>query len=262
MTATNRYVAIIERIFRSKYKRGSQEIQFDRSELVKAANELKISLPKNLGDVLYSFRYRTSLPRSITKTAKKGKEWIIRPAGRSKYKFALVPKVSISPNPTLSVTKVPDATPRIVVRYGMSDEQSLLAQVRYNRLVDIFTGIACYSLQNHLRTSVPSIGQIEIDELYVGVDMRGRQYVFPVQAKGGNDSLSVVQIEQDISCCQYKFPDLICKPIAAQFLRNGDIALFELECCEGAIRIREEKHYRLVESDDLSREELRAYNFG
>ncbi len=37
-----------------------------------------------------------------------------------------------------------------------------------------FTGITCYSLQNHLRTSVPDIGQVETDELYVGVDKKGR----------------------------------------------------------------------------------------
>lgn len=51
----------------------------------------------------------------------------------------------------------------------MSDEQALLAKVRYSRLVDIFLGIAAYSLQNHLRTSVVGIGQIEMDELYVGI---------------------------------------------------------------------------------------------
>ncbi len=56
------------------------------------------------------------------------------------------------------------------------DEQALLARVRYNRLVDIFLGIRAYSLQIHLRTNVKSKGQIEIDEIYVGVDRHGSQY--------------------------------------------------------------------------------------
>jgi hypothetical protein len=46
--------------------------------------------------------------------------------------------------------------------------------MRYNRLLDIFTGVACYSLQNHLRTTVPDVGQVETDELYVGVDKNGQ----------------------------------------------------------------------------------------
>ena len=46
----------------------------------------------------------------------------------------------------------PDSTPG-VISYALSDEQSLLATVRYNRLIDVFTGLTCYSLQNHLRTS-------------------------------------------------------------------------------------------------------------
>ena len=55
----------------------------------------------------------------------------------------------------------------------MSDEQALLAKIRYNRLLDVFLGISAYSLQNHLRTTVLHIGQIEIDELYIGLDKHG-----------------------------------------------------------------------------------------
>ncbi len=58
----------------------------------------------------------------------------------------------------LSETKIPDSTPGIVMMYALSDEQALLARLRYNRLIDIFTAVTCYSLQNHLRTAVPNVG--------------------------------------------------------------------------------------------------------
>jgi hypothetical protein len=54
----------------------------------------------------------------------------------------------------MASTKVPDSTPGVVAKYALSAEQALLAKVRYNRLVDIFTGVACSSLQNHLRTTL------------------------------------------------------------------------------------------------------------
>ncbi len=60
---------------------------------------------------------------------------------------------------------------------------------------------------NHLRTTVRSIGQIEIDEIYVGIDKRGAQYGSPVQAKGHSDKIGIVQIEQDIAVCAAKFPN-------------------------------------------------------
>src|SRR5438105_5867530 len=126
-------------------------------------------------------------------------------------------------------TKVPDSTPGIIIMYALGDEQALLAKLRYNRLVDIFTGITCYSLQSHLRTTVPNVGQVETDEIYVGVDRRGAHYVFPVQAKGGNDRLGIVQIEQDFALCAHRFPSLLCRPIAAQFMAIEVIALFEFE---------------------------------
>ena len=132
--------------------------------------------------------------------------------------------------------------------------------MRYNRLLDIFTGVTCYSLQNHLRTTVPDIGQIETDEIYVGVDKNGKQYIFPVQAKGGSDELSTVQIEQDIMLCEHKFPELIVRAIASQFLSTNVIAIFEFKLVDGEVKKVSEKHYRLVDYSDLSSEEIKMYN--
>jgi hypothetical protein len=255
----NRYTAIIAAIFDKYYCSDATEIDFQREDFVTAATELGIPLPKNIGDVLYSFRYRAELPESITRHAPEGYEWVIRPAGRSQYRFSLSEKAQITPSKFLTETKILDATPGIIARYAIGDEQGLLARLRYNRLIDIFTGVTCYSLQNHLRTSVSDIGQVETDELYVGVDRRGAHYVFPVQAKGGQDKLGIVQIEQDVAMCHQKFPGLICRPIAAQFVDASLIALFEFEPTIEGLRIVAERHYRLVESTDLVPEELVAY---
>ena len=70
---------------------------FERDDIVRAAKRLKIKLPKNLGDILYSFRYRGALPESVTAKAPAGEHWIIRPAGRSRYCFALTRQPSIVP---------------------------------------------------------------------------------------------------------------------------------------------------------------------
>ncbi len=83
----NRYQKLLEHIFFSKYEDGASEVVFEREELEHAAEELGIKLPKNLGDVIYSFRYRTALPLSIREKAPEGNEWIIRPSGRSRYCF-------------------------------------------------------------------------------------------------------------------------------------------------------------------------------
>src|SRR5882724_5986669 len=199
MANSNRYSQIIEAIFLKSFKRGMTEIPFDRDQLVKTSKRLKISLPKNLGDILYSFRYRNPLPKKILETAPEGLEWIIRSIGRSSYQFVLTKQFQIKPAQHFAITKIPDATPGIISRYALTDEQALLAKIRYNRLIDIFTGLTCYSLQNHLRTTIPEIGQVETDEIYIGIDKNGAHYVLPVQGKGGADKLGVIQIEQDFS---------------------------------------------------------------
>jgi hypothetical protein len=256
---SNRYSKLIEDIFDQNYKEGAREVVFQREDLVSTAAKLGITLPKNLGDIVYSFRYRATLPESIRKRAPEGLEWVIRSIGPAKYKFSLTAMPRILPSSLLSETKIPDATPGIIAKYASSDEQGLLAKLRYNRLIDIFSGVTCYSLQNHLRTTVPDMGQVETDEIYVGVDKRGAQYVFPVQAKGGTDQLGIVQIEQDFALCATKFPQLICRPIAAQFIEDNLIALFAFEEGENGVAISDEKHYRLVPPDQMTDEDLANY---
>lgn len=255
----SRYTKIIESIFDQYYREGAEEITFERDDLVKTAKKLEIKLPKNLGDVIYSFRYRANLPTSIRQRAPAGLEWVIRPMGQAKYRFSLASMPRIIPNNLLVETKIPDATPGIIARYAFNDEQGLLAKLRYNRLIDIFTGVTCYSLQNHLRTTIPDMGQVETDEVYVGLDQYGAHYIFPVQAKGGADQLGIVQVEQDFALCASKFPKLICRPIAAQFMEDNPIALFSFEITENGIAISDEKHYRLVLPEQLTDEELAAY---
>ncbi len=255
----NKYSKIIEQLFFKHFEEGYTKVNFKREEIVEVCNQLNIKPPKNLGDVLYSFRFRNSLPESIQIKAPENQEWVIRLSGHGSYSFQLTAMAKIEPNKQLVHTKILDSTPGIIEKYSLTDEQALLAKIRYNRLVDIFTGLTCYSLQNHLRTSVPNIGQIETDELYIGVDRKGSQFIIPVQAKGVNEKLGIVQIEQDIAVCKSKFPNLISRPIAAQFMADDIIVLYEFEENDDDIGILEERHYKLVDPDNLSTEELLIY---
>ena len=60
--AKNRYSEIIEAIFSKYYHKNDREVQFNRTDIIEVSQKLGIILPKNLGDILYSFRYRTNLP--------------------------------------------------------------------------------------------------------------------------------------------------------------------------------------------------------
>jgi len=256
----NRYSAIIGTVFERHYKPGRRQFEFSRDEFVAIAESLRIALPKNLGDAIYSFRFRTALPDEIVSTAPKGMEWMIELAGKGRYRFRLGTSTRIVPRSDLLAVKIPDATPQIISSYALSDEQALLAKVRYNRLIDIFLGITTYSLQNHLRTTVSGIGQIEVDEIYVGVNRNGQQFVIPVQAKAGSDRLGATQTRQDIACCIEKFPRLTCRPVSAQFMEGDVIALFELTLERDDVKVVEEKHYRLVPSEEIADGDLRAYS--
>ena len=257
--ASNRYKLLIESIFQSHWAEGVKDFEFEREELEAFADKLGIKLPKNLGDLIYSFRFRVALPDGIVATQPEGLEWIIEGAGRARYRFKLVKAQRILPRDDLVRISIPDATPELIRAYALDDEQALLAIVRYNRLIDTFLGLTTYSLQNHLRTTVKGIGQIEIDELYIGLDKRGCHYIIPVQAKGGNDQIGVVQTTQDIRFVEQKFPGVRCRAISAQFMDGGVVALFELTLQDDEIRVVDERHYRLVPAAQLDRDAIRNY---
>lgn len=257
--ATNRYLALIESIFFDNYSDDVSSFEFDRAELERKATELQIDLPKNLGDVIYNIRYRSALPDNILATQPKGLEWIIEGAGRARYRFRLVAETRITPRKELVKIAIPDATPELIRAYALDDEQALLAIVRYNRLIDTFLGLTTFSLQNHLRTTVSGVGQIEIDELYIGLDKRGCHFIIPVQAKGGSDQIGVVQTSQDIAFVEQKFPGLRCRAIAAQFMADGTIALFELTLQNDQVKVVDERHYKLVSASELDADAVRRY---
>jgi hypothetical protein len=257
-----KYEQVIEWVFNQNHQPDRMRVPFNREELVQASEALGFERIKNLGDIPYSFRFRQELPDSIQNTAPEGAEWIIVGAGVGEYQFRLAAPGKIQPNPHIKPVKVPDATPEIVRHYAPgTDEQALLTRARYNRLVDIFTGITCYSIQNHLRTTVSNIGQVEVDEIYVGVNKRGTHFVLPCQAKSPGDRFGIVQVMQDMALCQERYPNAMCKPIALQFVNDNGVAILELAVTEEdellKLNIVEEKHYELVPRAQISDAELR-----
>jgi hypothetical protein len=157
----------------------------------------------------------------------------------------------IIPNPRLSVINVLGSVPAMVRRYALTEERFLLGILRHNRLIDIFTECTCYSLESPSRTFMPGVGEVETSEIYVGMSMRGRHLVFPIQARGPEDHIGTMQVERDSAVCASRFPTLVCRPIGAQLVDDNLIALFEFVLSDGEVSIKDERHYRLVHDDDL-----------
>lgn len=251
MSNLTNYDRIIIDIFESKFKNGVTEVSFDREDIRDAAKNLGLEIPKNLGDVPYTFRYRRHLPKKITDKAPNGMVWYILGTGVAKYAFVARKPLDLDSKEILIATKIPDATPDLIKQHALNDEQALLARLRHARLIDLFLGQICYPLQSHLRTTVKGIGQIETDDLYVGIDREGVHYIIPVQAKGIKDHLSVIQIEQDVAMCREKFPNLTCLPVGAKFEQNEVITLFSFQQNKDGLSIRSLKQYRLVSSEEI-----------
>jgi hypothetical protein len=245
-----RYARLFTEIFQKRYTPEATELPYTLNELREVQRDLNIKID-NLPDVAYAYRSgRFEVPKEILE---KG-YWVIEGVGRGKYKFVKLtrdPHITI-PN-DLYIIEIPDATPDIVLKYTGKNEQALLSKIRYNRLLDIFLSITAYHLQGHFRSTVKGIGQVEIDELYVGVDAEGQGYIMPIEAKsvGSKERLGVIQIRQMILFAQQKYSNLNLRPVGIKPLSDGSIVFVEFDdkAALEAISVKRYARYLLIRDD-------------
>lgn len=222
---SSRAEAIIEEVFRYHYRDGDRAVPFVREDLSRAADRLGVGQPKNLGEPIYQFRYVRPMPESVASMAPSGFEWVIRGRGHAKYAFEAVEQAWFVPDDSVPDVAIPSATPRLIEEHALDDEQALLSRVRHADLVSVVTGVVARHLQSHVRSSVES-GQVELDDLYVGVDDTGQHFVIPIEAKAGSGSISLIQVEQGAEFCRVKKPEAVCIPLGVQQLTEGRIHFF------------------------------------
>ncbi|MBA3532639.1 MAG: hypothetical protein H0T73_12010, partial [Ardenticatenales bacterium] len=184
---------------------------------------------RNIPDIIYTYRARRSLPTEILATG----HWAIGAAGRGKYAFRLLAN---EPHFLIRYTDyapiaIYNAIPEVVEALLRDDEQSLLTRILYNRLIDIFTGLTCFHIQNHFRAVVKDEGQVEVDALYVGVDRDGKLWAIPIEAKSKSDSdmLGRIQISQMARLMRQEFPELGRRILAVKLLADNTLALVEFD---------------------------------
>jgi hypothetical protein len=237
------YTQSITELFAKLYKPRSEVVPFNRSDLETICQKYNV---KNIGDVLYSFRSRQQLPSSIRRTAKRGFHWVIEFKGKGKYQFSQWPVAYIKPQ-ILEPTLIKDCTPKMISQCLADDEQGMLTRMRHNNILRNFLDLDIYHLQSHLRTFVPGVGQVEIDDVYVGVDQQSKQFIIPIQAKSSHDLISATQCSQDILYCEYFHPNYKCRSVAIKSIGNETLAVFELKAkAPGHICIVNERHFQFI----------------
>lgn len=268
----NRYVQSMRRLFDKKWNRKKPGFDWKREELTEIAKELGIPVSKNLDDNIYSIRHGwDDLPEEIRKLAPSGKAWLLLPNGKGAYRFVLAERAFLDPDSSMQPIEIPDSTPQLVARYAKKDEQAVLARIRYCRLIDIFMGLAAFQLQSHMRTTIRHFNdsQTELDEVYVGVDGNGAQFVIPIQAKGHDERIGAVQIVTDSYAVAEKFPNMIPRTLAAKMMRidegPGGVEIYTIALIEGTVssdynvrKLREE-HFQLVPASQITDADLASY---
>ncbi len=121
--------------------------------------------------------------------------------------------------------------------------------IGYCKLMDHFTGLQVFRLRSHVRKSVASVGQAELDELDVGVALRDDEMpvIFPIEAKAADEAVNRVQIGAMVAFCKEHFPGHEIRPLAIKLDYESIIHFLELssEVEPAKIQIVRAASYRL-----------------
>ncbi|MBC8448876.1 MAG: endonuclease [Chloroflexi bacterium] len=245
--ALKEYDQVINRVFESLHA-GHEDVNrlpFSKSDVERAVSDLGLSI-KNIPDIVYTYRSgRSQLPQAILTH----RNWAIEGVGKGKYAFTRLTRSPYVDIPTdVEIVHILDATPQLVLKYQGTDEQGFLARIRYNRLIDTFTALTAYHIQGHFRTTISDVGQVEIDDLYIGIDTDGHGFVLPIEAKGESprDQLGVIQIIQMVRFARQYFADLIVRPIGVKIMPDGSYMFLEFNDSDDANLVATKRYKRYV----------------
>ncbi len=243
LKAYDRVIVHVFEQLRTQYG-DADRLPFLKEQVEQAIADLGLVI-RNPPDIPYTYRTgRSALPDAILRHG----HWAIdSDEGKGGYVFVRLERSPYFDIPEdLEAIPVLDATPQIVLKYQESDEQALLARLRYNRLVDIFTSLTAYHLQSHFRTTVAG-GQVEIDDLYIGVNTEGQGFLIPIEAKTYRERLGVTQIAQMTGFAAEHYPELPVIPVGVKVMQDDSFLFVEFtsERDLNKIASRRYKRYRL-----------------
>jgi hypothetical protein len=239
------YDQVVNRVF-ERLHTGQEDVDrllFTKADIERAIRDLGLSI-RNVPDIVYTYRSgRSPLPEEVLAHG----NWAIEGTGKGKYVFIRLTRSPYVDIP-MDIETIPilDATPQIVLKYQGVDEQGCLARIRYNRLIDTFTALTAYHIQGHFRTTVSDVGQVEIDDLYIGIDTDGHGFVMPVEGKSQSpkDQLGVVQITQMVRFARQYFPDLGVRPIGVKIMPDGSYMFLEFNDSEDSNLVATKRYKR------------------
>lgn len=233
------YVPILRELVRRFREPGAQRVEFTVRDVRQVADDLGIEIG-NAPDLVYRMRARTRLPDDILDMG----FTILRGVGRGRYALEVGGEAVVH-LPEHEILDHNDQTPLPVRRLLPEDlvdldEQGLLTMVSYCKLLDHFTGLTVYRLRSHVRKSVPSVGQAELDEIDVGVAMRDDDVpvVFPIEAKAADEVVNRVQIATAVAYCQTYFPGHQIRPIVVKLTYDGVIHFLEFRATTALAGLR------------------------
>lgn len=135
-----------------------------------------------------------------------------------------------------------NALPYPLDKFISNERQFLLSQLRYSRLLDIFSGAICFPIY--------SVAE-QADEIYIAMQQDSKYHTFLIQAATGDRPLYVSDLKECFDRFATEFSSALVRSIVVQSVAINVIALIEFQVGT-TVEFVAEKHYRLIQQDSVA----------
>lgn len=226
MAENNKAKSFIKHLIEKNFTASQDSIPFSRDDVSLYCLKKFKKIPKNVGDIIYSLRYRMDYLSTFDHLLDPDYTWTLLSLSTGQYELKPMPKLKLPDLTSVPVISKIDKTPEHIHNLRPLNDQSLLMKIYQNKVLSEFLEDDLILLQAHHKVNLKDWGQAEIDGI-VASETSPRLYL--VEVKGYTEVIGWPQIIQLKMYAEQNHPGLPFTPIFVQSHRDWSFSIVQFD---------------------------------
>lgn len=239
----------IDYLMKNSFVDSLTPISFERTDILDVCKNEFGEAPKNLGDIVYSLRYRLDYLSNYDYLLEKDYTWTLLSTGIGQYELAPLKKLRLPNLESENVLYVDDQTPAHIHKLRPLNDQSLLMKVIQNGILNEFLQDDLMFLQAHHKVNLNNWGQAEIDGILAS---NNSSHLYLIEVKGYTEVIGWPQMIQLKMYAQQNHPDVLFTPVFIQSHRDWSFSVVQFDYKNSFPKVKKYQRFMFTNMMDMS----------
>ena len=230
----------VDYLMKNNFINSLTPISFERTDILEICAKEFGKAPKNLGDIIYSLRYRLDYLSTYDYLLEKDYTWTLLSTGIGKYELSPLKKLRIPSLESEDIIYIKDNTPKHIHELRPLNDQSLLMKIIQNDILNEFLQDDLVFLQAHHKVNLQNWGQAEIDGILAS---NYSPHLYLVEVKGYTEVIAWPQMIQLKMYAQQNHSDTPFTPLFIQSHKDWSFSVVQFDYTNSFPRVKKFKRF-------------------